>query len=526
MATLSQFFVSGSGGGQGIGDIIYRFPGYDDSPLHTREDGSVFLRTGSLLPYSSEYNDARQKIPGTFYTAHTELSTTLRPSGDNTVGRYVYQSYMATGSYGSIRYSANSSVNSSYTQVGSYGQIIDWDTIAGNIVVSGWSLDGSTTSARIGYVNTTTNVYSTVTLAANANGLLASNGNVGYYLGVSYDGSNLSIGGANMSSSTNGTSWTSLPATTNHPNPYSWFWSPAGGKFILPCLSGGGVEAEYLSIRYWDGSGWWLANDPYLATSTSTVSLGTGSKTFVVSTGPYSENQKVSMYVVGGFAEMTGNVTSYNSTTNELVVDVTSTVGTANTYSSWEITRYDNTKSISASTKYPGLYFNTTPWKNMYATSNTVTLFTMGLYKAIVRTTDAVNYTVVDLSSYLDDGVTTTVNPIYLHHDGNNFILRYGAFVLYSSDGLTWTRTPHAYYLTASVTLTSITTLSTANNKLFGSFYYFDSPYIPKVFIGEMTDFYLVSTNPDYMGTFAPNYLFSGTTSGGQYPVYAYMRIK
>ncbi len=76
----------------------------------------------------------------------------------------------------------------------------------------------------------------------------------------------------------------------------------------------------------------------YLATSTDTVTLGTGSKSFTVDVGRlWAAGNAITVTATGisPTTSMTGTVTRYDSATGDLVVNVTTTAGTAGTYSAW-----------------------------------------------------------------------------------------------------------------------------------------------------------------------------------------------
>jgi len=86
----------------------------------------------------------------------------------------------------------------------------------------------------------------------------------------------------------------------------------------------------------------WYAGTAWTATSTSTVSAGTGSKTWTIQTGlTVSAAQVVTVTGTGGggftppIVNMTGTVTSYNSGTGELVLSITSSSYPGGSYSIW-----------------------------------------------------------------------------------------------------------------------------------------------------------------------------------------------
>lgn len=76
----------------------------------------------------------------------------------------------------------------------------------------------------------------------------------------------------------------------------------------------------------------------YRGTSTDSVLHGTGTKSFTVETGRFwTTGQEIVATATGitPTTTMTGTVTSYDSATGALVLDVTSVAGTAGTYASW-----------------------------------------------------------------------------------------------------------------------------------------------------------------------------------------------
>jgi len=85
-------------------------------------------------------------------------------------------------------------------------------------------------------------------------------------------------------------------------------------------------------------TGWYFSiTNPYATTSaTSNTIASSGTKTFNVGINlPYAAGQTVSM-VVNSFTSMTGSVSSYNATSGELVVNISSSTGSG-TYSIWTI---------------------------------------------------------------------------------------------------------------------------------------------------------------------------------------------
>jgi len=78
------------------------------------------------------------------------------------------------------------------------------------------------------------------------------------------------------------------------------------------------------------------AGDKYATTSTTTLTIGTGSKTLTVDTGlSYTPSQSV-LIAHDATNEMTGTVTTYATGNGQMVANVTSTTGSG-TYSSWDV---------------------------------------------------------------------------------------------------------------------------------------------------------------------------------------------
>jgi len=84
----------------------------------------------------------------------------------------------------------------------------------------------------------------------------------------------------------------------------------------------------------------WVSGSPWSALSTTSVTIGTGAKTFIVATGltiTANQNVTVTYPSVGQrIARMTGTVTSYTSGTGSLVLSITSKQG-AGTFADWKI---------------------------------------------------------------------------------------------------------------------------------------------------------------------------------------------
>ena len=76
--------------------------------------------------------------------------------------------------------------------------------------------------------------------------------------------------------------------------------------------------------------------DRYSTNSSTSLTIGTGSKTFTVQTGlAYTINQDV-VIAYDASNDMNGVVTAYNSGTGSMTVNVTGTIGSG-TYSSWTV---------------------------------------------------------------------------------------------------------------------------------------------------------------------------------------------
>lgn len=503
MITLTQLGLS-AGGGSSLGDTIYR---HGEGPLITRDDGSVFIRSGTLLTFDSDYESSRNKLPKLFQKNTRALS--LVHTGDISAPPYaqVYstQFFHANNNYYAIsqstatgKMSVASNLTSSFSAVtstpaGASTWVVDFVKIGNNIAVTGSHLDGTTSAVKLGYINTTTNTFvSAAAVGVNVpNGLLAGNGSAAVFRGVSNVGGVLSSADANSYYTTNGTSWTISSSPSNIYNPLCFFWSPAAQKYICATRSEGFLVTGLLTPVL-DENG---ANIP--VNYMSLFSSNTG----------YSD-----WYLTSIKAGTTGDVTNIAHVANALY-------------------RYENDISTSDAFKYPAspTYIYRTSWQSLYANSPTASIFSPGLYQAIARTTDGLSCEIIDLSPLLDDPVKTT-QRILLAWDGNYFLAFYGDIVLYSLDGLSWARTPHLLYSvvpTAYGTMTATTpsAVSVANNRLVSSFYGFSSPYIPFTYASEATNMYLANTTPTTMGTLTVNYVWGGTNSGTTV-AYSYTRIK
>jgi hypothetical protein len=105
----------------------------------------------------------------------------------------------------------------------------------------------------------------------------------------------------------------------------------------------GGSTGQYLQklsgTNYDTGWSTIVPGDRYLTTSTTSLSIGNGTKTLTVGTGlSYSATQDATIARTSDPTNyhMHGKVTSYNSGTGELVLDVQSHTGTG-TYSAWTV---------------------------------------------------------------------------------------------------------------------------------------------------------------------------------------------
>ena len=91
-------------------------------------------------------------------------------------------------------------------------------------------------------------------------------------------------------------------------------------------------DNAYAKVYMNDGAG----NLNFLAHSTTSMTIGTGSKTLTVQTGLNFTNGQTVKIGYDGTKYMTGTVTSYNSGTGALVVNVTSVVGSG-THPTWSV---------------------------------------------------------------------------------------------------------------------------------------------------------------------------------------------
>lgn len=502
MITLTQLGLGGSG--SSLGDTIYR---HGEAPLITRDDGSVYIRSGTLLTFDSEYESSRNKLPKLFQKNTRALS--IVHNGDISAPPYasVYstQFFHANNNYYAIsqstatgKMSVASNLTSSYSAVtgtpaGASTWVVDFVKVGNNIAVTGSHLDGTTAAVKLGYINTTTNTFvSAAAVGVNVPvGLLASNGNAAVFRGISNVGNQITSNDANAYYTTNGATWTVSTSTSNLFNPMCFFWSPAAQKYIFATRSDT-IVVEGLATPVLDENGSNIAMS-YLTLFSSEHGYDYW----------YLNNKKPGT---------TGDVNNILHLANALY-------------------RYENDISTSDALKYPAspTYIYRTSWQSLYANSPTASIFSPGMYQAIARTTNGTSCDIVDLSPLLNDPVKTT-QRIYVAWDGNYFLAFYGDIVLYSLDGLTWARTPHLLYSVVptaygTMAATTPTAISVANNRLVSSFYGFSSPYVPFTYAAEFTNMYLANTTPTTMGSLTVNYVWGGSNSGTTF-AYSYTRIK
>lgn len=91
-------------------------------------------------------------------------------------------------------------------------------------------------------------------------------------------------------------------------------------------------DNAYAKVYMNDGAG----NLRFLAHSTTSMTIGTGSKSFTIQTGLSFTNGQTVKVGYDGTKYMTGTVTSYNSGTGAMVVNVTSVVGSG-THPTWSV---------------------------------------------------------------------------------------------------------------------------------------------------------------------------------------------
>lgn len=501
MATLTQLIGASS---SSLGDTIYR---HGEGPLITRDDGSVYIRSGTLLPFDATYESTRARLPRLFQKNTRALSIVHNGDVSISPSPYVYstQFFYANNKYYAISQSTSTSkmsvasnLTSSYSTVtnapaGGSTVVVDFIKVGNNVVISGSALDGVTAAAKLGYINTNTNAFVAATaLGVNVpTGLLAGNGNAAVFRGVSNVGSVLSSADANAYYTTNGTTWTVSSSTSNIFSPLCFFWSPAAQKYIC-------------------------------ATRSESIVV-TGLTTPVLD----ENGANIAMNYMSLFSSSTGYNNWYlTSTKPGTFGDITNIAHLANA-----LYRYENNISTSDAIKYPASpsYIYRTSWQSLYANSPTASIFSPGLYQAIARTTDGLSCEIIDLSPLLDDPVKTT-QRILLAWDGSYFLAFYGDIVLYSLDGLTWARSPHLIYSVVPTAYgtqgaTTPTAVSVANNRLVASYFGFASPYVPFTYAAEFTNMYLANTAPTTVGTLTVNYVWGGTTTGNT-PAYSYTRIK
>lgn len=494
MITLTQLGLGGSG--SSLGDTIYR---HGEGVLITRDDGSEFVRSGTLIPFKSEYESSRVAVPHLFQKNTKPI--TLVHSGDLWSSQqyinglhffYASNKYFAVSQSGQLALiSVSSKLSGPYTSVnGSSASLIDFVQLGNTIVLSGNVMDGSNPAVKLAYINTTNNTYVTAA-AVGVNvpmGLLAGNGNAAVFRGISNVGGGIYSNDANCYYTTNGTTWTASTSTSNTFNPMVWFWSPAAGKYILASRSQTFITDSVTFSNVLDEDG-----NPIPISYLS------------IFVSPLGHDD----WWLGSMKPGTGGSPGVNTDLANLLY------------------QYPNSVSTSDAFKYPSMapYIYSTPWQSLYANSPTVSLFSPGLYQAIARTTTGQDTQIIDLSSYLNDP-EPVMKRITLAWDGTNFLAFYESTILYSPDGLTWTRTPHHIYSTASgylgtpVATTSLSTVSVVNNRLVTSIYGTYSNTRNFRCAAEFTNRYQANTIPDTAGTPTLNYIGSTTIA------YSYSRIK
>lgn len=503
MITLTQLGLGG--GGSSLGDTIYR---HGEGTRIIREDGSVFIRSGALLPYNVTYESSRLTVPYLFQKNTRPLSVVHTgdfsiPSSPNVYYTQFFHAndnfYAVSQSTATGKMSVASNLTSSYSAVtntpaGTATWVTDFIKLTNNtIVVSGSHLDGVTSAVKLGSINTTNNTFvAASSLAAGVPvGLLASNGTSAVFRGVSTDSFGQYTSGANVYHTNNGTTWTQSPISTNLPNPMVWFWSPAAGKYLCA------VRRETIVI---EDSGFVV---PVLDENGSNVSFNYMAL-WSSSTG--YDNWSFNDRKPG--ASVTGDLNRVSNIANVMY-------------------HYKNDISYPDYMKYPAssTYIYRTQWQSLYANSPTASIFSPNLYQAIARTTDGVECDIIDLSGLLNDPVKTA-QRILVAWDGARFLAFYGDTVLYSlDDGITWQRTPHLIYsavptVYGTQVATAPSAVSVVNNRLVASYLGFLSPYIPFTYAAEFTNGYLANTTPDTMGPITANWIGSGTIA------YSYTRIK
>jgi hypothetical protein len=139
--------------------------------------------------------------------------------------------------------------------------------------------------------------------------------------------------------------WESLSGTSPDLTGYateSWVQSQG---YLLPGAFGtvpsGGLTGQVLtkdsSLDYAHSWVTPIVGDRYLTTSTTSNTIGNGAKTFTIGTGlSYTPQQDVVISAVGSAPHMHALVTSYNSLSGVLVVDVKSHTGSG-TYTNWVV---------------------------------------------------------------------------------------------------------------------------------------------------------------------------------------------
>lgn len=162
------------------------------------------------------------------------------------------------------------------------------------------------------------------------------------YRGVVYAVRNATGGATAVLHKSSASGWTEV-RTGLYPGG-SWRFNVANFSGATTTLAMFGVDGRN-RLSKWDGSTFTLAAAIYdtQGTSTSSVTIGTGAKTFTIAEGSRGWTAGDSLIIwqpTNAANRMTGTVTSYNSGTNTLEMNITTTNGSG-TINSWEIGRSD-----------------------------------------------------------------------------------------------------------------------------------------------------------------------------------------
>lgn len=137
-------------------------------------------------------------------------------------------------------------------------------------------------------------------------------------------------------------------------------------------------------------------------TSSTNIAIGTGSKTFTVATGKsYIAGQSVTAFK-DATHYMVGTITSYNSGTGSLVLNITSTVGTG-TYNSWTIFMWQ--EAISDSSLTLNTWTHITGTWDYSAGANNVKLYINGTLQTIQGTAPNIEYSTASSDGYLGSAI-------------------------------------------------------------------------------------------------------------------------